>query len=99
MVGSNSWWFASVGAFYNGIATQSARFADGNNKYLQRTDSTTPTSTQKFTFSCWIKKWSNTTGDTIFGSDKVLDFLHVNDATEALDSCVKNFEIVNKIVL
>jgi len=53
-----------------GVVTQSARFSDTNNKYLQRTDSTTPTSTQKFTFSCWLKNWSINSGDTIFGSDK-----------------------------
>ena len=71
MTGSNSFWFANPSSgFYNGVATQSARFSDTNNKYLQRTDSTTPTSTQKFTFSCWLKNWSLNSGDTIFGSDK-----------------------------
>tara|TARA_A100001037_G_scaffold178237_1_gene159890 strand:- start:5632 stop:8223 length:2592 start_codon:yes stop_codon:yes gene_type:complete len=62
-------WMFDTG-IHPGVVTQSARFSDVSNKYLQRTDSTTPTSTQKFTFSCWLKNSTLNSGDTIFGSDK-----------------------------
>tara|TARA_A100001015_G_scaffold102253_1_gene113598 strand:- start:832 stop:3333 length:2502 start_codon:yes stop_codon:yes gene_type:complete len=70
VIKSNGAGSGASGGFYNGVVSTSARFSDSGNKYLQRTDSTTPTSTQKFTFSCWIKNWSINSGDTIFGSDK-----------------------------
>ena len=58
MTGQNSFWFANPStSFYNGVATQSARF-DGN-AALNITHSSAPTDNTKGTVAVWIKLHDN----------------------------------------
>lgn len=51
--GSSQWMYAS-GAFYNGVATQSARFDDGSSADLTKTFGSGNQKT--WTWSCWVKR-------------------------------------------
>ncbi len=58
MTGSNSFWFANPSSgFYNSVATQSLRFENGDSAYLNETAGT-PTDSQKWTSSLWVKRGS-----------------------------------------
>jgi hypothetical protein len=74
MTGSNSFWFAKSGGFYNGTATQSLRFDDGSSAYLTRTPSSAG-NRRTFTFSAWVKRGSSldTSDKVIFGAGTAND--------------------------
>ena len=46
---------SGASGFYNGVATQSLRFEDGDGAYLYRTPSSGG-NRRTFTFSAWIKR-------------------------------------------
>ena len=54
MTGSNSFWFAKSGGFYNGVATQSLRLDNSASSLLTRTPSAGDRKT--WTWSAWIKR-------------------------------------------
>ena len=56
--GSSQWAYASGADAFT--LDQSLKFEEGRTPYLSRTFGT-PTSTQKFSFSCWIKRSDVTT--------------------------------------
>jgi hypothetical protein len=70
MTGSNSFWFANPGQqFYNGVATQSLRFDDDSNSYLNKTLSGSSGNQRTWTYSFWFKHGSRTS---------IFDFLTAN---------------------
>ena len=91
MVGSNSWWFASADAFYNGATSRSAKFNDGDSDHLTFTPSSANGQT-KCTISAWVKRcnlgaeqnifhsgnfWNNR-GHLRFNSDNTLEWAYSN---------------------
>ena len=75
---SSDQWLANSGAdFYNGVATQSARFDRGSTPYLNRT--ATLGNRKTWTFSTWLKRSGFTSAvQYIFGTN-----VSNNDATSA----------------
>ena len=53
--GSSQWMYNSGADFYNGVATQSARFDDGSSAYLSRTPSSAG-DRRTYTLSFWVKR-------------------------------------------
>ena len=100
MTGSNSWWFANAGAgsFYNGVATQSLRFNDGDSHHLTFTPSSASGQT-KCTISAWVKRAnlgaehnifhagtaSGNRGHLRFNSDNTLEWAYYNGSSWILD--------------
>ncbi len=60
--GSSQWMYAS-GGFYNGVATQSARFDDGSSAHLTRTPSSAG-NRKTWTWSFWFKRGNLGLGET-----------------------------------
>jgi hypothetical protein len=68
MTGAGSFWFANPSSgFYNGVATQSARFDDGSSAFLHRTPSSA-SNRKTFVFSAWIKRGALGGNKSFFGS-------------------------------
>jgi hypothetical protein len=61
--GSSQWMYAS-GGFYNGVATQSLRFNDGDSAYLTRTPSIAGNQ-KTWTWSGWVKRGNLGGTDTL----------------------------------
>ena len=67
MTGSNSFWFANPGAFYNNVATQSLKMQSTDSPELSYTPSTGNRKT--YTISVWVKVATNLTSyRAIFGT-------------------------------
>ena len=60
---SSDKWFGSTPSFYNGVATQSARF-NGSSAFLERTPSSVG-NRKTHTFSCWVKRSNITSNQNI----------------------------------
>ena len=63
MLNSSSWLFNDQ-RFYNGVATQSARFDDGSSAYLTRTPSASNRKTH--TLSMWVKRCELGANNSLF---------------------------------
>ena len=68
---SSDKWFGSTPGFYNGVATQSLRFEDGDSSYLYRTPSSAG-NRRTFTFSAWIKRANLDENNVGGGSDTTI---------------------------
>ena len=60
---SSELWFGAEAGFYNGVATQSARF-NGSSSHLTRTPSSAG-NRKTHTFSCWVKRGNIGTNQNI----------------------------------
>ena len=70
---SSETWLAKTGSsFYNGVATQSLRFNDGDSAHLTFTPSSASSSTdrRKITHSVWIKRATLGADQTIYSANK-----------------------------
>ena len=58
MTGSNSFWFAKTGEFYNGVTSRSAMFHDGDSDHLKFTPGSASSAVdrRKVTHSVWLKR-------------------------------------------
>ena len=69
LTGSSHLNFQDRTDFYNGVATTSLRFDDGDTVNLNLTSSQAPTSTALATFSCWVKRGHLGSACSIFGTN------------------------------
>ena len=69
LTGSSHLNFQDRTDFYNGVATTSLRFDDGDTVNLNLTSSQAPTSTALATFSCWVKRCDLGSACSIFGTN------------------------------
>ena len=97
--GSSQWMYAS-GGFYNGVATQSARFDDGSSAYLTFTTASASSATdrRKVTHSVWVKRGVLGADQTIYSSNRtsggdyyLLRFSSDNKLTLILDVDANSF--------
>jgi hypothetical protein len=90
MVGSNSFWFAKTGEFYNGVTSRSAMFHDGDSDHLKFTPDSASSGEdrRKITHSVWIKRTTLGAAQSIYSSTQsgVTDYyLYRFNADDTID--------------
>jgi len=83
--------------FYNGIATQSLRFEDGDSSYLYRTPSSAG-NRRTFTFSAWIKRGNLDANNVGGGSDTTVMSAGTSDIFSVLRFVSQSFTTLKDVL-
>ena len=83
--------------FYNGVATQSLRFEDGDSSYLYRTPSSAG-NRRTFTFSAWIKRANLDENNVGGGSDTTIFSAGTSNVFDSLRFVSQSFTSIKNIL-